>query len=631
MAFPLTASALMKSDNYIIYESVMYSFDGPIISGVSCTPGAGSMTITWTTDVIADSFVIYDTDNGFANSKEQGSTVKSSTSQSVEVTGLDGSTLYYYKVRSTRANGGVTTDSTTYSCTTDAVAGCPTCEVCETCAGGGGGILIIDKTDKVAPLISDVQVTTLRSDTATITWTTDEDATNFVEYGKDISYGHTYGDWSYSTEHSVKLINLLPETEYNFKALSSDEQGNLGESEDMTFTTLSVEEEQELIEEGELEPEEEKSIEEILSQAAKNAIDIFNRLADQVSLNLLESTLGLQYDTIEKLANLIPPPILSGEPRVEVEANKATIYWLSDKEANSLVAIAPDSYYNSDLDEPYRQVVGNPEASTLEHIVEIFDLNPDTLYHYQLRSKGRLGGVGKTRDFTFRTSLETLQITSYYTQIVNDTTATFKWVTNYESDSSVKFTPYRGNILAVEESKTIKDNNMSVIHEITIEEFQGGLVYEIELSSQDAQGNTAIQQIPLFSTSEDDLPPVIFNIKVDSTVFLDKSNRTQTIIIWLTNEPTTAKIYWQEGVYGADVELINETDLNFDYTREHIMVFTKFKANLVYSFRVESIDSGGNVSMSKTNTFMTPKQQESILQIIIRILEDTFGWMKKLM
>ena len=151
------------------------------------------------------------------------------------------------------------------------------------------------------------------------------------------------------------------------------------------------------------------------------------------------------------------------------------------------------------------------------------------------------------------------------------------------------------------------------------------------MSSTDEEGNLATELLSHFSTSEDDLAPVISHVKADSTIFLDRSNKTQTIISWVTNEPSTSRILYQEGVHNSTIDLSESTDLNVNYTKEHVVVITKFKPGVVYSFRVASIDSGGNTSLSKTHTFMTAKQRESIIQIIIRIFEDTFGWVKKLM
>ena len=110
------------------------------------------------------------------------------------------------------------------------------------------------------------------------------------------------------------------------------------------------------------------------------------------------------------------------------------------------------------------------------------------------------------------------------------------------------------------------------------------------------------------------------NIKADSTIFVDRGNKIQTIISWITNEPSTSRIYFQEGVHGGNVEMSESTSLNTNYTKEHVMVITKFKPGIVYSFRVESIDSGGNTIKSKLHTFMTAKKNESIIQIIMNIL-----------
>ena len=59
----------------------------------------------------------------------------------------------------------------------------------------------------------------------------------------------------------------------------------------------------------------------------------------------------------------------------------------------------------------------------------------------------------------------------------------------------------------------------------------------------------------------------------------------------MTNEPSTSNVYFQEGVYGSEAKLAESTGLNTNYTKEHVMVITKFKPGVVYSFRVESIDS----------------------------------------
>src|SRR3989339_883063 len=572
LVLPIDVFAAMKSSSYVIYDSVMHSFDGPVISGVAHSISGTTATITWNTDVAADSFVIYDNDNSFAASREQGTSNKNYISHSVALTGLSANTEYYYRVRSERVNGGITIDNTTYNFTTGSE---PAGEDEEPATpSGGGGILIIDKTDKIAPVILD---------------------------------------------------NLDSDTLYHFRALSSDDWANVGYSEDRMFTTQK----------GEVPPEQEVEAKEdleqsILSRVSQEIFNFFQRLFPAVSLNEIGLDPFTDIKSLDDFSNFVPAPILSGTPGVSFTATEATITWTTDIESGSQVAISSESEYDPNSVNPYKQIVGDAEALSTEHEVRVYGLSPDTVYHFQLRSKSPFGPTSRSRDFVFKTNIEELVISSLFTQIIDNETAVFKWVTNKEADSSVKYAPYRENVLAIDMSKTIKDNAQVIIHEIKLTDLEAGTFYEVEISSTDALGNKVIETLSRFSTAEDDLPPSVSNIKADSTIFVDRGNKIQTIVSWITSEPSTSRVYYQEGVHGAGIELIESTILNTNYTKEHVMVITKFKPGIVYTFRVESIDSGGNVVLSDPHTFMTAKKKESIIQVIIRILEETFGWLKQL-
>ncbi len=639
-SFPCFTYSAMLSNSYVIYENIHHSFDGPVISGEAVSVSGLQATVTWTTDVNADSFVVYNTDSSFpaSSNKEQGFGLKNSTAHSVTLTGLSANTVYYYKAKSTRINGGTSLSSAlnTFSIGADPDEDTSSSES----SGGGGGMIVIDKTDKIPPIISEVSSTAIDSNSVRIIWKTDENSTSFVEYGATPSFGSVYGKWSSSTDHEVVLKKLDQESSYYYRVLSSDSWGNLAKSDIFDFTLLPGESKEETDIEGIKEEPEKDTQEEIVEEpkkdegifdkAANTALDFLKRLFPEVSLNEISDEQLNNVDTVEELSGYISAPILSGQPVMEIGATEATISWTTDVESNSQIAFAPSDRYNPNADEPYYQIVGQADEMTINHEVKIYGLLPDTVYHFQLRSKSRIGPTALSRDYTFATSLENLSIESFFTQIISNEEAIFKWITNKESNSILKFSPYHDNILAVDEQKIIKDNDMTVIHEIRISEFEAGIFYDIELQSMDSEGNSTSETLVRFSTSEDDLPPILSHVKADSTVFLDRNNKTQTIISWISNEPSTSKVYYQEGVHGPEINLAESTDLNVNYTKEHIMVITKFKPGVVYSFRVESIDSGGNISLSKVHTFMTAKQRESIIQIIIRIFEDTFGWMKKL-
>lgn len=90
--------------------------------------------------------------------------------------------------------------------------------------------------DITPPVISNI-TSTVTSDSATITWITDEPADSTVDYGTDNSYGMISSDNTMATSHQIVLTDLNAATTYHYKVGSSDEAGNPSASGDYTFTT----------------------------------------------------------------------------------------------------------------------------------------------------------------------------------------------------------------------------------------------------------------------------------------------------------------------------------------------------------------------------------------------------------
>jgi hypothetical protein len=81
--------------------------------------------------------------------------------------------------------------------------------------------------DLTAPTISNVAVTNLTSNSATITWTTNEPATTQLRFGTTSSLGQTTPlDSSLTTVHSVTLAGLSAKKRYYYRAVSKDAAGN---------------------------------------------------------------------------------------------------------------------------------------------------------------------------------------------------------------------------------------------------------------------------------------------------------------------------------------------------------------------------------------------------------------------
>jgi len=104
-------------------------------------------------------------------------------------------------------------------------------------SSSGGGTPI--SSDTVAPLISDVNFEVTRT-IATITWQTNENSISWIIYGETTDYGKEIKTTTYSTSHSITLINLTPDVAYHFQIKSKDSTGNIGSSTDRSFTTLAA-------------------------------------------------------------------------------------------------------------------------------------------------------------------------------------------------------------------------------------------------------------------------------------------------------------------------------------------------------------------------------------------------------
>ena len=90
------------------------------------------------------------------------------------------------------------------------------------------------------PVISGVSVSGITTTAATITWTTDVQASSQVNYGPTTAYGSSTSlDTTLVTGHSQTLSGLSPNTLYHYRVRSRGANGVESVSGDFTFTTAS--------------------------------------------------------------------------------------------------------------------------------------------------------------------------------------------------------------------------------------------------------------------------------------------------------------------------------------------------------------------------------------------------------
>ena len=180
--------------------------DGPSVSHIT----ANSAHINWTTNENATTQVDY-RKQGVANWSQyiDGTYVTSHIANITSIGATNQNITYEYRVKTIDAGGNTTTDS-----------------------------IKTFQTDGIPPVISSVTSQSIGQTSATIVWTTNEQATSQVEYGIDTSYGSlTTANLTLATNHSEPISGLQAHQTYHYHVISIDKAGNQSTSEDLTFTT----------------------------------------------------------------------------------------------------------------------------------------------------------------------------------------------------------------------------------------------------------------------------------------------------------------------------------------------------------------------------------------------------------
>ncbi|RJR12547.1 hypothetical protein C4585_03510, partial [Candidatus Parcubacteria bacterium] len=191
----------------------------PTISAIQSTATHQSATITWITNESATGKVYHGTTTPLnLGSAQTVSHASLQTGHSLSLSGLSASTTHYFVVES-KDNKGNTATSTEHSFTTSAAP------------------------DTTAPTITAVSVSGVSSTTATVSWTTNENANSKVYYGTVtplvLGSASTTSAGALVTSHSLPITGLTASTTYYMIVESKDAANNAALSSETSFSTTN--------------------------------------------------------------------------------------------------------------------------------------------------------------------------------------------------------------------------------------------------------------------------------------------------------------------------------------------------------------------------------------------------------
>lgn len=369
------------------------------ISGVNAqvpgdVTGDTAATISWTSDAPANTVLDYGLTAAYGTEVSVPDPV---TSHSVKLTGLTPGTTYHYQVHST-ANGHTATSSD----------------------------MTFATTRHQPPVLSAIAAAVVDYNTETVTWTTDEASTSEVDFSTDTSYSKSVKDATMVTGHSVTLTGLTPGTTYHFIVKSTDTYTNTATSADQTFTSKAQTPPQITAGSVQAKPTSTTAVITWSTTVASDSQVNYGLTATYGSSSALNSTAvlnhsvtltGLQPSTTyhyqvlsrDPTTNLLatsgdytvvtaaPPDVAPVISAIEasVTTTTATITWSTDKAADSQVDYGTTATYGTTT--PLNQ------SLVTSHSVTLTSLQPNTVYHFRVKSADTAKTLTTSPDQTFTT------------------------------------------------------------------------------------------------------------------------------------------------------------------------------------------------------------------------------------
>ncbi len=210
-AYSFTVTATDVFGNVFRSSLQMFTTDDltdPVITNIQVLTGPGTdVTLAFDTDEDTTADVDYGTTSAYG---DQVSILTPDSSHTALLTPLPVDTEMHYRITVYDAFGN-TSDT---------------------------GDLTFQTNDLTAPQITNVQVTAITTDSATISWTTDEPSLGEVDHGPTAAYGSTVPSGPPpATSHAVTLTGLVPDSTVHYRITARDSFDNASSTADQTFDT----------------------------------------------------------------------------------------------------------------------------------------------------------------------------------------------------------------------------------------------------------------------------------------------------------------------------------------------------------------------------------------------------------
>jgi hypothetical protein len=163
-------------------------------------------------------------------------------------------------------------------------------------------------------------------------------------------------------------------------------------------------------------------------------------------------------------------------------------------------------------------------------------------------------------------------------------------------------------------------------HLARIPSLNDGSLYVFTVRGRDGHGNEAVSEPIRYMTGIDTRPPTLQNVIIETPVTgIGADAKAQIIVSWDTDEPAFGQVLWGAGT-GSEYPQATERDQSL--AGKHVMVIRDLNPTSSYHLKIVSTDKAGNRIESNDTVVVTPSAQAAAFDVIIKNLEDVFGFLK---
>lgn len=272
------------------------------------------------------------------------------------------------------------------------------------------------------------------------------------------------------------------------------------------------------------------------------------------------------------------PLVITDVTVAEVSVTWATITWQTSRASDSQVLYGETTFYG--------QETSLDPGLVTDHSVTITGLDPDTSYHFRVRSEDESGGIAFSVDGAFRTDRVPLTVTDV-TATVTMTSVEVTWETNRLADSQIEYGPdiSYGTVspLAPE---------MVLDHSVTVAGLDPGATYHYRVRSEDEFGETTFSGDHTFDAG--------FNPLEMSGLAVTGIGINWAVIEWTTDRPADARTY-----FGLTSDYGDSVVADGGMVEAHACTLTGLAEAAVYHFQAVSLDEHGIIAASADSIFET--------------------------